>query len=343
MVHEPPKLSGLLPDRHPQQELFLCDVADVVLKDDIASMEHPFFSLATKPVFNPVVYENGNNWIRIVPSEIGLATIQDKDLLIFVISQMIKGHADGRPINRRVRFKAYDFLVFANRKTGGKDYETVIDALTRLDGTRIRTNVEADDEEERKGFGLIDSFRVTRSKVGNRIVEIEVTISDWVFRAIEGHKVLTLHRDYFRLRKPIERRIYEIGRKHCGKQESWRVSLDVLRKKCGSHSPKKRFKQIVKGIVDVGHMPDYELCLEGDFLEFRNRGVLAAIAEHMGDVQLDWDVYHDAKDMAPGWDIRYLEGRWRAWVTETGKEVPRDPERAFLGFCKAWYEKRGRP
>ncbi|MCA9184408.1 MAG: replication initiator protein A [Pirellulaceae bacterium] len=36
--------------------------------------------------------------------------------------------------------------------------------------------------------------------------------------------MLTLHRDYFRLRKPLERRVYEIARKHCGpKAECGRI------------------------------------------------------------------------------------------------------------------------
>ena len=40
---------SLLPDRHPQKDFFILDIADVVPKDDTASMEHPLFSLATKP------------------------------------------------------------------------------------------------------------------------------------------------------------------------------------------------------------------------------------------------------------------------------------------------------
>ena len=39
----------LLPDRHPQKDFFILDISDVVPKDDMASMEHPLFSLATKP------------------------------------------------------------------------------------------------------------------------------------------------------------------------------------------------------------------------------------------------------------------------------------------------------
>src|SRR3546814_7773872 len=39
----------LLPVRHPNQDLFICDVLDAIPKDDMASMEHPVFSLSTKP------------------------------------------------------------------------------------------------------------------------------------------------------------------------------------------------------------------------------------------------------------------------------------------------------
>ena len=40
---------SLLPDRHPNLDFFVLDIADAVPKDDMATMEHPLFSLATKP------------------------------------------------------------------------------------------------------------------------------------------------------------------------------------------------------------------------------------------------------------------------------------------------------
>ena len=69
-----------------------------------------------------------------------------------------------------------------------------------------------------------------------RMQEIEIELSDWVFNAINAKEVLTLHRNYFRLRKPLERRLYELARKHCGRKAEWRVSLAVLQRKCGSAS-----------------------------------------------------------------------------------------------------------
>ena len=63
-----------------------------------------------------------------------------------------------------------------------------------------------------------------------------------MFNAIEANEVLTLHPDYFRLRKPLERRIYEIVRKHCGNKQSWRIGTKLLLKKTGSQTPLWKFR-----------------------------------------------------------------------------------------------------
>jgi hypothetical protein len=34
-----------------------------------------------------------------------------------------------------------------------------------------------------------------------------------------------------------------------------------------------------------------------------------------------------------------LEEEWREWMTE----APRDPDKAFIGFCRKVYERRGKP
>lgn len=41
--------SPLLPDRNPTPDFFVSDIFDAVPKGDMASMEHPIFSLSTKP------------------------------------------------------------------------------------------------------------------------------------------------------------------------------------------------------------------------------------------------------------------------------------------------------
>ncbi|OUJ11670.1 replication initiator protein A [Acetobacter okinawensis] len=76
VVHE-----ALLPKRHPQHDLFICDVADAVLKDVMPQMEHPFYSLSKKPETSVRRYEHNGQWLEITPSVKGLVTIYDKDIL----------------------------------------------------------------------------------------------------------------------------------------------------------------------------------------------------------------------------------------------------------------------
>jgi hypothetical protein len=352
MVSDPPTPDPpaeddlLLPARHVQHDLFVCDVADAVLKDDMASMEHPFYSLSKKPDTMVRRYAHGDRWIEIVPSVKGLATIYDKDILIYCISQMIAKMKDNVPPSRRVNIVAKELLVFINRTTGGKDYEALKEALERLDGTRIRTNVETGGVEQFKGFGLIDSFEIQRSPTTQRILHLEVVLSEWVFNAIQAHEVLTLHRDYFRLRKPIERRVYEIARKHCGKQDRWRISLDLLKKKTGSKMGMKGFRHAIKALASGNHLPDYAVTWsDSDIVEFTNRGTIPVKSEQPdgGFPAFDPETYNDARIVAPGYDVYYLEREWREWWVDSGKPPLTDPDRAFIGFCKSRHAKNPNP
>lgn len=336
-------IDPLLPDRHPQHDLFICDVADAVLKDVMQHMEHPFYSLSKKPETTVKRYKNGNNWLEITPSVKGLATIYDKDILIYCISQIMAKLKQGEQVSPRVRINSRELLIFTNRGTSGREYQSLLDALDRLEGTRIRTNIVSGDEEQIDGFGLIDASSIRRKHgLDGRLLWCEVKLSDWVFNAIRNEEVLTLHRDYFRLRKPIERRVYEIARKHCGQQKSWRITLPKLLLKTGSQSPEKRFRQMIRQLVEHDHLPDYHVSFDDadDMVIFTNRGTMSPALLFPGNVpQLKSETYEHAREAAPGWDVRYLEGEWRDWIVEP----PHNADAAFLGFCRKWFEKRGRP
>lgn len=338
-------LAPLLPDRHPQHDLFICDVADAVLKDVMAHMEHPFYSLSKKPETAVRKYEHNGHWLKITPSVTGLATIYDKDILIYCISQLMAKLKKGEEISPRVRISSRELLIFANRGTAGKDYVALTEAMDRLAGTRISTNIRTGDEEQYDTFNLIDAASVRRKHgLDGRLIWCEVKLSEWVFNAIQAQEVLTLHRDYFRLRKPIERRVYEIARKHCGQQDEWRIGLVNLLRKTGSQSPEKRFRQMIRHLVHHDHLPDYNVSFEpeSDMVTFRNRGSMPtarAAASWKG--QLDPDVYDDARKAAPSWDVHYLEREWRKWLGENEIQ-PKAPARHFIKFCRSWYEKHGR-
>lgn len=339
----------LIPDRHPQHDLFICDVSDAVLKDVMQYLEHPFYSLSKKPETTVRRYQHNKHWLEITPSVKGLATIYDKDILIYCISQIMHKLKQGEAVSQRVQIRSRDLLIFTNRGTSGRDYMALVEALDRLEGTRIRTNIITGDEEQIDGFGLIDASSIRRKHgLDGRLLWCEVKLSDWVFNAIRAQEVLTLHRDYFRLRKPLERRVYEIARKHCGQQDSWKIGLATLLKKSGSQSPEKRFRQMIRYLAQHDHLPDYHVEFDdrNDMVIFHNRGTLkiasASEVKPAWTGRLNSAVYADARSAAPGWDVYVLEQEWRSWLADN-EITPNHPEKHFLKFCASWFAKRERP
>jgi len=346
--------SPLLPDRLDQGDLFVCDIFDAAPKGDMASMAHPIFSLSTKPDHRIRRYEDetGKSFVEVKPSAEGLATVHDRDVLIYCISQLIAAMNDGQKPSKTLRLKAYDFLKATNRVTDGRGYDALRSALVRLQGTQIETNIVTGESEQLDIFSIIDRAKIVRQTRDGRMQEIEIHLSDWVFNAIRAKEVLTFHRDYFRLRKPIERRIYELARKHCGRKKEWRVTLPVLQRKCGSASTLREFRRLVSNIVshdqDHSHIPDYSIVMDSDMVTFTSRGSLGDGTKvtrrrpSIPNSRLASDTYLEARKAAPGWDIYVLEGEWRHWMAEGGLDAPKNPDKAFLGFCNKWFERRGR-
>ena len=76
----------------------------------MASMERPIFSLSTMPDRRVRRYEHGETFVEVTPSVKGLATVHDRDLLIYCISQLIAALNEGKSVSKTVRLKAYDML-----------------------------------------------------------------------------------------------------------------------------------------------------------------------------------------------------------------------------------------
>lgn len=262
-----PQPHKLLPDRHANRDFFLADLFDYAMKDDGASMEAPIFTLSTKPDLSTWNWQSkdGSRKIEVYPSVKGRATQFDKDVLIYVVSQMTEGLNKGRidAKNRVVRFVVYDYLVSTNKATDGREYKRLRPALERLRGTSITTDIRTGGKRVQEGFGIIDNWTIVeKSPDDERMIAVEVTLSKWLFNAVQAHEVLTIHRDYFRLRKPLERRLYELARKHCGYQPMWKIDLDLLREKCGSHGTLREFRRQIIAIVSAKTLPEYLMAFD---------------------------------------------------------------------------------
>ncbi|WP_459203475.1 replication initiator protein A (plasmid) [Ralstonia pseudosolanacearum] len=248
-----------------QPDLFVVleAIHDWPVKDDVSSMEYPIFSLSKNRDTRIRQYSRGGKSIRVIPSAYGAATVFDKDILIYCISQIVKAADAGAKVSRRIRVDVYPFLVGTRRSTGGAANERVVDMCRRLKGTTIETNVKTNEKEELEGFGLIEDYKVTAwTKNQKGALELELTVSEWLYRAAREYNILTLHPDYFSLGQPLERRLYELARKHCGDKAWWEIGLTLLHEKTGSAQTTRKFKQNVKDIVARDTLPDYRIRLD---------------------------------------------------------------------------------
>jgi len=328
--------SPLLPVRH-ERDFFVCDVFDAALKADSASMEHPIFSLSKKPDLKIRRYDNGDNWAEVRPSVKGLATVFDRDILIYCISQLMAAVNDGRQISRRLRLRAHDLLIATNRDTSGRGYLQLREAFERLQGTQIATNIITGGKETFDIFSLIDRAKIVRETREGRMQEVEIVLSDWVFQAVEAMEVLTLDRRYFQLAKPLERRLYELARKHVGQQATFKIGLEKLKNKCGAQSTLKEFRRLIQSIIKADaahdHMPEYQIILDGEMVEMRPKMRPAPPVQNRTYPPLKEETYAAAKKLAAGWDVYALEAEWRNWTQQ--KEIKIfQADKHFLAFCK---------
>ncbi|MEL6441062.1 MAG: replication initiator protein A [Cyanobacteria bacterium J06621_8] len=337
--------------KKPQQiDLFLGNIADAAFKDDRILMEFPFFSIQKQPKMTPILFQDERVQIKVEPGAKGIATVWDKDILIYLATLLNDRLEKGLPVSRTIQFAAYDCLKSTGRGTGKRSYELFLDALYRLRSTNITTTIEANRQTERRGFGWIEAWRVIeREKAnGKRVMGgVEVTINDWMFRAItKERRVLTINERYFSLKMGLERRLYELARKHCGKQRAFSIRLTKLADKCGGTNDLRKFRAALRKVIARDRVPDYRINLEGDVR--RSRGSMPEIVTFYfrncssgeqpteENLSIDIHTFEEAQGKYPGYDIETIINAWEHWIIDGNKEHPRQKGRAFLAFCKKY-------
>lgn len=344
-------------DRRPQLIFFTADTFNnLLVKDDIASMEHPVFSLSTRTNSHVFRYDNNGVSIAISSSSLyGLPTIHDKDVLLYCGSLLMEQINKGIVPPKTIRFTAHNFLVTTNRHTNDRSYKRLTRALERLTGCMITTDIRTNGRRQREGFHIIDKYRVIeKNHVNSRMVKLEVTLSDWFYNSLIGKEVFTINRDYFQLRKPLERRLYEIARKHCGSQTHFKIGLDKLRKKAGYISPLKTFRFNLKKTIKINQLPDYNISLiENDIVRFSQKNTISVTPqdskiEHATTDTVNFNIRPDTvervrdlvqqhnitrKSGESGYDFYALYEDY-IYQLKTGKFAPVDVNAALYGFIK---------
>jgi len=227
-------------------------------------MDFPLFSLAKRPQMDPMTFKMEGVQIELKPSANGIATMWDKEVLIYVLSLMCQHLAKTGEVINVFTFNAHDFF----RATGvarpsKRDYDRFIEALGRLQGTQIRTNIKTGTIGTKGFFSwFAEAQAMTRAMPngGEQLMPVRVQICDWLVRAVSrDSRIYDYHHDYFRLGS-IERRLYELA--HCySREESAEVSLEILAAKIGSTAPLRALKMQLKKIAAEDRLPDYSIVI----------------------------------------------------------------------------------
>ncbi len=248
--------------------VYLADFTDSALKDVVGHMEFPTYAMATTEPMHEITYTYKDIHVELTSGKYGLPTMNDKGVMIYIISQFMRIKKEGGQPGYYLRLKVNDTLKFCKRSTCGEGYKSLMRALDRLTSTYVKTNIPA----ARKGGST--STEVRRFHVleradsvhhfndeDRRLDYVEVKISDWLYDAIKDNNVLTLSPRYFDL-TPNERRVYELARKHVGTKRTFSLKYETLFQKSGTNTTKGRYKYHIKKMAQSDSLPDYHMQFE---------------------------------------------------------------------------------
>jgi plasmid replication initiation protein len=222
-------------------------------------MAFPFFALSKTKWTKPLEYKTDAVSIEIVCTPKGVATIYDKEVLLYIASLMVAKLDAGEQVSQDFFFTAHDLFRVTGVSGSSRSYTRLSDALERLQGTQIKTNIEAGGEGQAGFFSWLSDAQLhytKTSKGDKRLKAIKVRLCDWLYRAIQrDRRVLDYDPTYFQL-GPIERRLYEVARSACG-HGPIEVELEELRLQTGYQSSLKHFRYEVKRIADESSIPGF--------------------------------------------------------------------------------------
>jgi plasmid replication initiation protein len=246
----------------PQGDLFLLDSPlHGEIRGERSLMAFPFFALSKNAWMKPLTYDHATVSIEVRPSASGVATIYDKEIVLYIASLMAAKLEAGENVEQDFVFTAHDLFSVTGSNHSARSYGRLSEALERLQGTQIKTNIEAGGEGEEGFFSWLSEAKLhyTKTKGGERRLKaVKVRLCDWLFRAIllDRH-VLDYAAAYFQL-GPIERRIYEVARSTC-EGDGLDIDLATFRLQIGYQNPLSNFRAALKQIVATDSIPDYHL------------------------------------------------------------------------------------
>ena len=240
--------------------------------DGGALIELPIFSLAGHLVgrnYDQSTWSwksiDGLCTVAVQPGKTGRASLFDKDILIFLISQNANALASGRgkSKSRVLRLDVHRYLMSLQRTVNPVDYERFMAGLERLRTTRITSENWSNDGGGAAEFNIIESWIVIdKDELKGRPITVDVTLSSWLFEIMDNGHIFPITRDYFQMQKPIVRRLYELARAHCDSLLTWNIDHERLYELSAYSSGFDFFCGDVNALYTTQNMPGFHLIID---------------------------------------------------------------------------------
>ncbi len=199
-------------------------------KDSVTMMSHPLFGFRPQKGTLPKVIDCNRYVLTLAPSNHGLPTYNDADILIYAMSQIaarIKEKGDDVSpellrFHSDIIFSIKDYYKAIKKTYGGKQQQAFLNALQRLSTTSITITADRDIGGKRVRFeqtssGFLDNTVsvATLNEQTNPMAMIRLRLADWIVRDIISLNVLTIPVEYFDL-SPFGKALYLVARRYLG-------------------------------------------------------------------------------------------------------------------------------
>lgn len=235
-------------------------------RDHQKLMAHPFaaFSKDLEKIDYRREYRDGSVVeLKVRSTEsIGMATIHDFDVVLYVISAIREAMNRGEEPPRTVTFTPRQFLTWSDRPTGGRSYDNLYKALERLATTSVKTSI-IESDSRRENLEPWVSWTIHLREDGEtlrRNDKVTVRLNSWLWKSVaENEFVLAVDQQYFSLRSSYERFLYRVFRKSVGQDNFWGWRMRNLYEKAGTNSEFSYFAYKVREYAQEDRLPRYRL------------------------------------------------------------------------------------
>ena len=350
----------LNPEIYKEGDLFIPDLDAVILKSDRASAEYPLFTVDRTTVKTKIEFGNDHWSLAIYPTEVGLPTIYDKDVLLVLIGKMMElknaqrnSHA---PLDPYITLNSYEINRQLQRSQGGRSYAKIVVSLDRLQHTSFHSKTVHNGTPIEGGvFHLIDNYdyveKLNRDgKVIKGQTQFRIKLSDFIMDAINSDRppIITYPRHYLRLKKPFDKRLYEIANKAVG-QNSKR-NKEVTFKLATLHErmyPKThkltKFRYAISQRTAAGPFtilnyvmkfdPDTDKVTFGHAHASHEKPTPKPKFDAKKIPPLTAETLNHAQRILNGRNVDAIHKAWLEDLTHK-KEMPDDAQTAFLDYCR---------